>query len=71
MLGAPTIAMRGTAQQSWTLERTAPCGGQGGRAQAEAMMEVVEFEVGEGLDSTNDLHGIVVGRRGNQPTRGE
>ena len=63
--------MRGTAQQSWTLERTAPCGGQGGRAQAEAMMEVVEFEVGEGLDSTNDLHGIVVGTRGNQPTRGE
>ena len=63
--------MRGTAQQAWTLERIAPCGGQGGRAQAEAMGEVVELEVGEGLDSTNDLHGIVVGRRGNQPTRGE
>ena len=40
-------------------------------AQAEAVGEVVELEVGEGLDSTNDLHGIVVGRRGNQPTRGE
>jgi hypothetical protein len=52
--------MRGTAQQPWTLERTAPCG-----AQAEAVGEVVELEVGEGLESTNDLHGTVVGRRGN------
>ena len=40
----------------------------GGQAQAKAMGEVVELEVGEGLESTNDLHGTVVGRRGNHPT---
>ena len=60
--------MRGTAQQAWTLERSAPCGGQGGGgAQAEAVGEGVELEVGEGLDSTNDLHGTVEGTRGNHP----
>mgnify|MGYP001180378734 CR=1 FL=1 len=33
-----------------------------GQAQAEAVGEVVELEVGEGLERTNDLQGTVVGR---------